>query len=106
MLKPARTLLSYRIKRSGKARYLVSLRRFRVAKKRVVFGFTLWVLKARFWVQIRLRNALIFGSNWIARRCHIAARRAREVYALRIFKPPRRPHATWSSLRRVARGVI
>ena len=30
---------------------------------------------------------------------------AREVYALRIFKPPRRPHATWSSLRRVARGL-
>ena len=40
------------------------------------------------------------------RRCHIAVRRAREVYALRIFKPPRRPHATWSSPRRVARGVI
>ncbi len=39
-------------------------------------------------------------------RCHIGLRRAREVYALRIFKPPRRPHATWSSPRRVARGVI
>jgi hypothetical protein len=25
---------------------------------------------------------------------------------LRIFKPPRRPHATWSSPRRVANGVI
>ena len=31
---------------------------------------------------------------------------ARAVYALRIFKPPRRPHATWSSPRRVARGEI
>jgi basic membrane lipoprotein Med (substrate-binding protein (PBP1-ABC) superfamily) len=39
-------------------------------------------------------------------RCHIAVRRARENYALRIFKPPRRPHAMWSSPRRVARGVI
>ena len=39
-------------------------------------------------------------------RCHIAVRRAREVYALRIFKPPRRPRATWSSPRRVARGEI
>ena len=38
--------------------------------------------------------------------CHVAARRAREVYALRIFKPPRRPRATWSSPRRVARGEI
>ncbi len=38
--------------------------------------------------------------------CHVAMRRAREVYALRIFKPPRRPRATWSSPRRVARGVI
>jgi integrase/recombinase XerD len=40
------------------------------------------------------------------RRCHIAVRRARENYALRIFKPPRRPRATWSSPRRVARGEI
>ena len=31
---------------------------------------------------------------------------ARAVYALRIFKPPRRPRATWSSPRRVARGEI
>ena len=38
--------------------------------------------------------------------CHVAMRRARAVYALRIFKPPRRPRATWSSPRRVARGVI
>jgi len=39
-------------------------------------------------------------------RCHVAMRKARAVYALRIFKPPRRPRATWSSPRRVARGVI
>src|SRR5208283_6207433 len=38
--------------------------------------------------------------------CHVAMRRARSVYALRIFKPPRRPRATWLSPRRVARGVI
>src|SRR5208337_1761933 len=35
--------------------------------------------------------------------CHVAMRRARAVYALRIFMPPRRPRATWSSPRRVAR---
>ena len=40
------------------------------------------------------------------RHCHFAMRRARAVYALRIFKPPRRPRATWSSPRRVASGVI
>ena len=39
-------------------------------------------------------------------RCHVAMRKARAVYVLRIFKPPRRPRATWSSPRRVARGVI
>ena len=39
-------------------------------------------------------------------RCHVAMRKARAVYALRIFKPPRRPRATWSSPRRVARGEI
>jgi hypothetical protein len=38
------------------------------------------------------------------RRCHIAARRPQEVYALPILKPPRRPRATWSSPRRVGRG--
>ena len=38
--------------------------------------------------------------------CHVAMRRARAVYALRIFRLPRRPRATWSSPRRVARGVI
>src|SRR5260370_32631056 len=27
-------------------------------------------------------------------RCHVAVRRARAVYALRIFKPPRRPRAS------------
>jgi putative transposase len=37
---------------------------------------------------------------------HVAMRRAREMYALRIFKPLRWPHATCSSPRRVARGVI
>ena len=42
----------------------------------------------------------------IARRCHVAMRKARAGYALRIFKPPRRPRATWSSPRRVARGEI
>ncbi len=66
MLKPARTSFSYRIRRSGRARYRVFVRRFRAAKKRVVSDFTLLALKARFWVQIRLRKALIFGSNWIA----------------------------------------
>jgi hypothetical protein len=39
-------------------------------------------------------------------RCHITVRRAREIYALRIFKPPRWPHATWSSPRRAAGGVF
>ena len=29
-----------------------------------------------------------------------------QILAVRIFKPPRRPRATWSSPRRVARGVI
>src|SRR5208337_1713848 len=29
------------------------------------------------------------------RHCHVAMRRARAVYALRIFKPPRRPCAIW-----------
>ena len=42
----------------------------------------------------------------VLRRCHVAMRKARGVYALRIFKPPRRPRATWSSPRRVARGEI
>ena len=45
-------------------------------------------------------------AQQIQRHCHVAMRRARAVYALRIFKPPRRPRATWSSPRRVARGVI
>ena len=36
----------------------------------------------------------------------IVGRKARAVYALHIFKPPRRPRATWSSRRRVARGEI
>ena len=66
MLNPVRTSLSNRIKRSGKARYLVSLRRFRAAQKRAVSGFTLWMLKGRFWVQVRWHNGLIFGSNWLA----------------------------------------
>jgi len=39
-------------------------------------------------------------------RCHVAMRKARAVYALRIFKPPRWPRATWLSPRRVARGEI
>src|SRR5208283_2400675 len=39
-------------------------------------------------------------------RCHVAMRKARAVYVLRIFKRPRRPRATWSSPRRVARGEI
>ena len=38
--------------------------------------------------------------QWLERRCHIAVRRARENYALRIFKPPRRPHAMCSSPQR------
>src|SRR5580658_7934164 len=66
MLKPARTSLGKRIKRSGKARYLVSLRRIRNAKKRAVVHVTLWQLRGRFWIQIRGRNALVFGSNGIA----------------------------------------
>ena len=48
---------------------------------------------------------LAFGM-YTRRRCHVAMRKARAVYALRIFKPPRRPRATWSSPRRVARGEI
>src|SRR5271157_6486029 len=40
------------------------------------------------------------------RHCHVAMRKARAGYAPRIFKPPRRPRATWSSPRRVARGEI
>ena len=40
------------------------------------------------------------------RHCHVAMRKARAVYVLQIFKPPRRPRATWSSPRRVARGEI
>jgi hypothetical protein len=66
MVKPTRPSLRDRIKRSGRARYLDFLRRFRVAKKRIVSDFTLRALKARFWLQIRQRNALILGSNWIA----------------------------------------
>ena len=43
------------------------------------------------------------SGNMALSRCHA---KARAVYALRIFKPPRRPRATWSSPRRVARGEI
>ena len=60
-----------------------------------------------------LRNELVsnnltdFGLlKGLDRRCHVAMRRARAVYALRIFRPPRRPRTTWSSPRRVARGEI
>ena len=36
-------------------------------------------------------------------RCHVAMRKARAVYALRIFKPPRRPRATWFAAARSTR---
>jgi hypothetical protein len=55
-----------KIGRSGKARCLVSFRRFQAAKKNVVFRAPLFLLKARFWVQVKGRNALIYGGNWIA----------------------------------------
>ena len=50
---------------------------------------------------LRLPSTKLFEGH-----CHVAMRKARVVYALRIFRPPRRPRATWSSPRRVARGVI
>ena len=38
--------------------------------------------------------------------CHVAVPRARSVGASGIVRPPRQPFATWSSPRRLARGVI
>ena len=105
MVKPTRPSLRDRIKRSGRARYLDFLRRFRAAKKRIVSDFTLRALKARFWLQIRQRNALILGSNWIAttaglllavmfavcyRRRHSAAlRQARFIWRVQALSVPR-----------------
>jgi hypothetical protein len=69
-------------------------------------------LRALAWVMLASRRDVVGEPDIAAdrgafpRRCHIAVRRAGEVYALRISKPPRWPHATWSSPRRVARGVI
>ena len=54
-------------------------------------------------VQAGATAALMMRKS--AGHCHVARRRARVVYALRIFKPPRRPRATWSSPRRLAPGL-
>jgi putative transposase len=56
------------------------------------------VIAERFGVDFHPR----YVGKLLKRRCHITVRRAREIYALRIFKPPRWPHATWSSPRRAA----
>jgi hypothetical protein len=40
------------------------------------------------------------------RRCHVVEATWRDESAVRNFKRPRRPRATWSSPRRVARGAI
>ena len=55
------------------------------------------------WLNDALRRPL---NPTLPRHCHVAMRKARAGYALRIFKPPRRPRATWSSPRRVARSEI
>ena len=58
-------------------------------------------------VQLAQKNAMALGAgHCFIGHCHVAMRRARAVWALRIVKPPRRPRATWSSPRPVARGEI
>jgi hypothetical protein len=57
---------AHRIRRSSKALYYVSRRRFRVTKRRAVSHAALSLLKARFLLRIKSRNVLFYGTNWIA----------------------------------------
>ena len=46
------------------------------------------------------------GAHHLGRRCHVIETTTRSGVAVRNFKRPRRPRATWSSPRCVARGAI
>jgi acetyl esterase/lipase len=52
------------------------------------------------------RAAIAWVQRSSKRRCHVIETTTRRGIAVRNFKRPRRPRATWSSPRREARGAI